>query len=103
MRYIACFSRIALSIILVGLQVLPIPVIAEAQQTTTFSGQATVVRATVLGFKPVLLSDTGPLPSSGGLNRLPCSPPACPTCSLLTCCTPPRWAKETAAARKHLW
>jgi len=69
MRYIACFSRIALSIMLVGLQVLPIPVIAEAQQTTTFSGQATVVRATVLGFKPVLLSDTGPLPSSGGAQQ----------------------------------
>ena len=69
MRYIACFSRIALSIILVGLQVLPMPVIAEAQQTTTFSGQATVVRATVLGFKPVLLSDTGPLPSSGGAQQ----------------------------------
>ncbi len=68
MRYIACFSRIALSIILVGLQVLPIPVIAEAQQTTTFSGQATVVRATVLG-NPVVLSDTGPLPSSGGAQQ----------------------------------
>src|SRR5216683_1100786 len=68
MRYIACFSRIALSIMLVGLQVLPMPVIAEAQQTTTFSGQATVVRATVLG-NPVVLSDTGPLPSSGGAQQ----------------------------------
>ena len=69
MRYIACFSRIALSIMLVGMQVLPMPVIAEAQQTKTFSGQATVVRATVLGFKPVALSDTGPLPSSGGAQE----------------------------------
>jgi hypothetical protein len=32
----------------------------------TFSGQATVVRATVLGLQPIILSDTGPLPSSGG-------------------------------------
>ncbi len=55
---------------LVGMQVLPIPVIAEAQQTTTFSGQATVVQATVLGFKPVVLSDTGPLPSSGGAQEV---------------------------------
>jgi len=34
-------------------------------QTHTYSGQATVVRATVLGVTTVL-SDTGPLPSSGG-------------------------------------
>src|SRR5262249_40284855 len=33
--------------------------------THTYSGQATVVRATVLGVTTVL-SDTGPLPSSGG-------------------------------------
>jgi len=35
---------------------------------TTFSGQATVVSATVLGNK-VTLSDTGPLPSSGGAQE----------------------------------
>src|SRR5262249_28679306 len=36
-----------------------------ADQPVAFSGQATVVRATVLG-TPIVLSDTGPLPSSGG-------------------------------------
>ncbi|MBI4557580.1 MAG: hypothetical protein HY706_08355 [Candidatus Hydrogenedentes bacterium] len=33
---------------------------------TTYSGQATVVDADVLGLATVTLSDTGPLPSSGG-------------------------------------
>jgi hypothetical protein len=37
--------------------------------STTFSGQATVVRATVSGLPPVVLSDTGPLPSSGGAQE----------------------------------
>src|SRR5712691_4918800 len=37
-----------------------------ASTSSTYSGQATVVNATVLGMTPVLLSDTGPLPSSGG-------------------------------------
>jgi len=35
-------------------------------QTSTFSGQATVVDATVLGIERVVLSDTGPLPPPGG-------------------------------------
>jgi len=40
-----------------------------AQTTsTTYSGQATVVRATVLGITTVI-SDTGPLPSSGGAQE----------------------------------
>ncbi len=38
----------------------------DRSSNNTFSGQATVVRATVLGLQPVVLSDTGPLPSSGG-------------------------------------
>lgn len=33
---------------------------------TTFSGRATVVDASVLGFNPIVLSDTGDLPSGGG-------------------------------------
>jgi hypothetical protein len=36
---------------------------------TTFSGQATVVNASVGGLGPVVLSDTGPLPSSGGAQE----------------------------------
>jgi hypothetical protein len=39
--------------------------LAGAANGNTFSGQATVVRATVLGTTTVL-ADTGPLPSSGG-------------------------------------
>lgn len=38
---------------------------AHPVAATTFSGQATAVRATVLGIRTTL-SDTGPLPSSGG-------------------------------------
>jgi hypothetical protein len=33
---------------------------------TQFSGQATGVKANVLGFPPITLSDTGPLPPAGG-------------------------------------
>ncbi|MCI0606596.1 hypothetical protein L0156_26730 [bacterium] len=48
------------------LTVLPFFGIETAQAAdTTFSGQATVVSANVLG-NEVVLSDTGPLPSSGG-------------------------------------
>ena len=39
-----------------------------ANPETTFSGQATVVNATVLGIKTVI-SDTGPLPRSGGAEE----------------------------------
>src|SRR5712692_3409641 len=38
---------------------------AQTSDAQTFSGQATVLRATVLG-NTVVVSDTGPLPSSGG-------------------------------------
>jgi len=44
------------------------PVSAQANNTT-YSGQASVVRATVLGLPPVVLSDTGPLPESGGARQ----------------------------------
>jgi len=36
---------------------------------TTYSGQATVVRADAQGLSEVVLSDTGPLPSSGGARE----------------------------------
>src|SRR2546425_122972 len=37
-------------------------------KSTTFSGQATAVRATVLG-TGIVLSDAGPLPSAGGAEE----------------------------------
>lgn len=36
---------------------------------TTFSGQATVVQATILNLDPVKVGDTGPLPASGGARE----------------------------------
>src|SRR5262245_10706327 len=44
------------------------PHVAQAQggSGTAFSGQGTAVRATVLGFLPLTLVDTGPLPPDGG-------------------------------------
>jgi hypothetical protein len=41
---------------------------ASAQPATSFSGQATAVRASVLGISTAI-ADTGPLPSSGGSQR----------------------------------
>jgi hypothetical protein len=43
--------------------------VSEASANTTYSGQATVVQATVLGLRPVRLSDTGALPSEGGAEE----------------------------------
>src|SRR5713101_8767174 len=42
--------------------------VAQAVSTTTFSGEATAVRATVplVSPTPIVLGDTGPLPSTGG-------------------------------------
>jgi hypothetical protein len=37
-----------------------------SSQTTSYSGRATVLQATVLGLRPVVLADAGPLPPSGG-------------------------------------
>jgi len=53
--------------ILVGLLSWP-EVTAQARggANTTFSGQATVLEATLLGFDPIVVSDTGPLPPEGG-------------------------------------
>jgi hypothetical protein len=58
-------SRLALSLALSALLTLPAPLVAQAQQVQSFSGRATVIRATVLGISTVI-SDTGPLPGSGG-------------------------------------
>jgi hypothetical protein len=61
-----------LTVVLVGLVALLAaghaqPVAAQGA-STTYSGQATVVRATVLGTS-VVLADTGPLPESGGAQE----------------------------------
>ena len=53
------------SILAVGLLFWPVLPVVGQSDPTTFSGQATVLRATVLG-NTVVVSDTGPLPSSGG-------------------------------------
>lgn len=59
------WSLTSLSLLLAGLLLWPIPGEAQSQGQTTFSGQATVVRATVLGITTTI-SDTGPLPPEGG-------------------------------------
>ena len=41
-------------------------ILPGAALANSFSGQATVVQATVLGFQPITLADTGPLPPEGG-------------------------------------
>jgi hypothetical protein len=52
-------------VLVAGLLTWPVGVVASAASSTTFSGQATGVRATLLG-TGTALADTGPLPSSGG-------------------------------------
>ncbi len=54
-----------LSSVLTALLVWPPGLLAWTQPAVAFSGQATVLRATVLGITTTV-SDTGPLPSSGG-------------------------------------
>ncbi len=58
------------SLLLLGLLMWSEASISVAQQSdpVTFSGQATAVRATVLGVTTTV-SDTGPLPSSGGAQQ----------------------------------
>src|SRR6267378_1329075 len=58
-------SRVVLSSVLTALLVWPPGLLAWTQPAVAFSGQATVLRATVLGITTTV-SDTGPLPSSGG-------------------------------------
>src|SRR5437867_1897376 len=50
------------------LSLLSWPAQSASADNTTFSGQATVVDATVLGVRTVI-SDAGPLPSSGGAEE----------------------------------
>src|SRR3989454_2143336 len=57
-----------LAVVLLGVLLWPAPSSAWPTDATTFSGQATGVRATVLGITAVL-ADTGPLPPSGGARE----------------------------------
>jgi len=58
----------SLAVVLLGVLLWPAPSRAWPQDATTFSGQATGVRATVLGITAVV-ADTGPLPESGGARE----------------------------------
>src|SRR2546427_3803069 len=58
----------SLVVVLLGVLLWPAPSRAWPTDATTFSGQATGVRATVLGITAVL-ADTGPLPPSGGARE----------------------------------
>ena len=42
---------------------------SSASHATSYSGRATVLQATVLGFSPVVLADAGSLPPSGGAQE----------------------------------
>src|SRR5713101_7815568 len=59
------WSRVVLSSVLTALLVWPPGLLAWTQPAVAFSGQATVLRATALGITTTV-SDTGPLPASGG-------------------------------------
>lgn len=61
------WCAVAASFLLVGLLVWPTATGAQAG-STTFSGQASVVKASVLG-STIVVSDTGPLPPSGGAQE----------------------------------
>lgn len=60
------------AIVLLGVMAVAIaqPTTGEAQQQSfTYSGQATVVRAQVLNLPAIVLSDTGPIPPEGGAEE----------------------------------
>jgi hypothetical protein len=59
------WCRVVLSSVLTALLVWPPGLLAWTQPAVAFSGQATVLSATVLGIKTTI-SDTGPLSPSGG-------------------------------------
>ncbi len=61
-------SRVVLSSVLTALLVWPPGLLAWTQPAVAFSGQATVLRVTTHGLIDITttVSDTGPLPSSGG-------------------------------------
>ncbi len=58
----------SLAVVLLGVLLSPVPGAAWPTDATTFSGQATGVRATVLGITAVV-ADTGPLRESGGARE----------------------------------
>src|SRR5436309_13300551 len=58
----------SLAVVLLGVLLWPVPGAAWTTDATTFSGQATGVRATVLGITAVV-ADTGPLPESRSEER----------------------------------
>src|SRR5258708_2590662 len=62
------WSRVVLSSVLTALLVWPPGLLAWTQPAVAFSGQATVLRVTTHGLIAITntVSDTGPLPSSGG-------------------------------------
>src|SRR5215471_5168744 len=64
-------SALGAKLLLISLMVWPLsPVaLADSTSTTTFSGRATVVRATAPVVGTIVLSDTGDLPSSGGAQE----------------------------------
>jgi hypothetical protein len=45
------------------------PRFTSSSQSTTYSGRATVVQASVVGLAPITLVDAGPLPPSGGAEQ----------------------------------
>ncbi len=63
-------GRLASGLLMATLLLWPASLDADSPQlgNITFSGQATVVKATVLGVTTII-SDTGPLPSSGGAQQ----------------------------------
>lgn len=65
-RIVALRSLVlAIRVLLAGVMTLPLTGVAHAD-STSFSGQATGVKATAPVVGNVVLADTGPLPSSGG-------------------------------------
>ncbi len=64
-----CFVAVRLSLVILLGWFLVSGAQGVQAASTTFSGQATVVRATVLGLQPIVLSDTGTLPPEGGARE----------------------------------
>ena len=46
-----------------------VPTFASTAATTTFSGDATVLRASVLGLDPIVVGEAGPVPEGGGAEE----------------------------------
>src|ERR1700757_3287102 len=65
---LSALSRSTLAGLLVAVVALQSPAVSLASTSPEFSGQATALRATVLG-TPFTFADTGPLPSAGGSQQ----------------------------------